>query len=70
MDPNTCLARFDAGMMCRDREEIAESADDMVGWLSQGGFLPSFAIGDFRAELSRKALTAYFRDCRHIAEML
>lgn len=70
MDPNECLKMFHDAMMKRDRSGVAEAADNLVGWLEKGGFLPSFDQSDRRSELSREDLVAYFRDIRHVAEML
>ncbi len=71
MDPFACLKSFDESSACGDREGIAKYADAMVGWLEKDGFLPwKTHEADWRSGLTRKQLTAYFRDIRRVAEMV
>jgi hypothetical protein len=68
MDPTACLKSLDDAMACRERAEIAEYADAMIGWVEKGGFLP--IRPDWRGELTRHEFVCYLRDIRAVAEMV
>ncbi len=65
MDPDATLKTLDTGT----REERAEAADALIGWLEKGGFAPGRVGSDWRRGLSRKQYLAYLRDLRDVAEM-
>ncbi len=71
MDPMATLKSFDEAKRGDDRENVALYADAMVGWLEKDGFLPWTleTPSDWRSSLTRRQLTAYFRDMRRVAEM-
>lgn len=70
MDPVAALEAFDAAMMARDLDAIAEYADALVGWLSKGGFKPCGPHGsDWRGKLTDGEMMSMFRMARHIAEI-
>lgn len=68
MDPVECLARFDNGLIARDKEAVAEAADALIGWIEKGGFLPS--LEGWRTYFNRQQFLGYLRDIRHVAEMV
>jgi len=40
MDPQACFREFMKAIIERDREATVEHGDNLIGWLSKGGFMP------------------------------
>jgi hypothetical protein len=71
MDPVAALEALDSAMYEEmDREAVAEYADALVHWLSNGGFRPVGPHGaDWRGSLTDGQLLSHFRALKQVANL-